>query len=153
MSIVTPESVMSRLMPARKGDHLQMLLSANDMEAVVGSEVLNGIESLESRIRKISMDKIADGVDLLGALSPTAKAQPFCYSGSDSALCFISAAFFRKFDANRDGTITAGELATGLKHMGVDFSEFIDANVSQFFSFRIRCRVTSSTSTLLFLCV
>ena len=44
---------------------MQMLLSANDMEAVVGSELLNGMETLESKIRKTSMNVIADGKDLL----------------------------------------------------------------------------------------
>ena len=58
-------SVMARLSPSRKGDHMQMLLSANDMEAVVGSELLNGMETLESKIRKTSMNVIADGKDLL----------------------------------------------------------------------------------------
>ena len=57
---------MARLSPARKGDHTQMLLSANDMEAVLGSEVMNGIETLEHRIRTCSMDVIAEGRDLLG---------------------------------------------------------------------------------------
>ena len=45
---------------------MQMLLSANDMEAVLGDKVLNGIETMESRIRKKCMDAIAEGQDLLG---------------------------------------------------------------------------------------
>lgn len=101
-SFSSPVSAMCRLTPARKGDHLQMLLSANDMEAVLGHEVMNGIETLEARIRTVCMDAIADGKDLL--------------------------AFFRKFDVNKDGDITRGELASGLKHLGVSFDDFLDAN-------------------------
>lgn len=46
---------------------MQMLLSANDMEAVLGSEILNGIETIECRLRKLCMAAIADGTDILGA--------------------------------------------------------------------------------------
>lgn len=81
---------------------MQMLLSANDMEAVLGDKVLNGIETMESRIRKKCMDAIAEGQDLL--------------------------AWFRKFDVNKDGSITRGELMDALLEMGVNMDSFIDAN-------------------------
>lgn len=81
---------------------MQLLLSANDMEAVLGAEVLNGIENIESRIRKICNNAIADGTDIL--------------------------ACFRRFDVNKDGSITRAELLDGLLGMGLDLNDFIDAN-------------------------
>jgi hypothetical protein len=81
---------------------MNMLLSANDMEAVLGSEVLNGVETMESRIRKLCMEAIANGTDIL--------------------------AWFRRFDVNRDGFITRAELMDGLLAMGLNLDDFIDAN-------------------------
>jgi len=95
-------ATMARLVPSRKGDHSQMLLSANDMEAVLGDAVMNGIEDIESRIRKLCMDQIANGVDLL--------------------------VWFRRFDVNRDGSITRAELLQGLMEMGIKLEDFLDAN-------------------------
>jgi len=93
---------LARLSPPRRGDHMQMMLSSNDMECVLGHEVMNGIEDIESRIRKECMAQIANGVDLL--------------------------AWFRTFDVNRDGSITRGELLEGLLAMGVNLDDFLDAS-------------------------
>lgn len=79
-----------------------MLLSANDMEVVLGDKVLNGIENIESRIRKMCMEAIADGTDIL--------------------------AWFRQFDVNKDGSITRAELLDGLLSKGLNLDDFIDAN-------------------------
>ena len=63
---------------------MQMLLSANDLEAVLGSNILNGIEQIECRIRTLCLDYIANGGNLTGiarfsVLRPTNQSR-LCYS-------------------------------------------------------------------------
>lgn len=79
------------------------LLSANDIEAVLGSKVQLGIETIECRIREMMMNEIAEG------------------SGDLTAM-------FKKFDVNGDGSITRSEMLDGLISEGLNTDDFIDAN-------------------------
>lgn len=89
-----------------------VLSQARAIELIVGDTLLNGVMSLEGRIRQILMDAIADGVDLLEV--------------------------FRRFDVNHDGHIEQRELVLALQSMGLtpkrwghsfqaDIAAFIDS--------------------------
>jgi len=89
-----------------------VLAQGRALELIVGDKLLNGIMSLESRIRQILMDAIAQGTDLLEV--------------------------FRRFDVNRDGHIEQREIVDALQFMGLcpkkwgatfeeDITRFIDS--------------------------
>lgn len=63
------------------------------VELIVGDKLLNGIMSLESRVRQILMDAIASGTDLLQ--------------------------LFRQFDRNHDGSIEQHEMVRVLIELGL----------------------------------
>eukprot|EP00656_Telonema_subtile_P018198 TRINITY_DN19809_c0_g1_i1.p1 TRINITY_DN19809_c0_g1~~TRINITY_DN19809_c0_g1_i1.p1 ORF type:complete len:311 (+),score=91.21 TRINITY_DN19809_c0_g1_i1:136-1068(+) len=91
---------------------LQIMASGSALELIIGDNLLNGMPTLAGTIRQIFMDAIASGEDLLE--------------------------IFRRFDANRDGSIEQREVVAVLEGLGLsakrwgrsfnsDIAAFIDS--------------------------
>jgi len=89
-------SIQTAAMYAHKPDPTlasRPMISMGPPELILGDNLINGIMSLESRIRQLLMDVIASGTDLLSV--------------------------FRRFDVNHDGSIEQREMVQALIGLGL----------------------------------